>query len=274
MLEHMLNIGAFANITGLTVKALRHYDETGLLTPAEIDPRSRYRRYAPGQVRHAVTVRALRDAGVPLPGISAALDGDPVAVLDRHRADVLARREHEDDAHRAAIAVLAHLAAPVPVVEEVAPYQPYVGRVLRLGDRVDDLDDQRAHAALGELYGILQRDGFGPSGGFWTTLRQGQPDGAEIVCCWPTTTVVPEGWGGPDVEAGALPERRELRARWRVTAADLPEGVLHPAMLALFDALDKRGIHGEPDSVRQIVVDSGEAVDVAITIHGTPGRNG
>jgi len=35
--EGMLSIGRFARLSGLTVKALRHYDEVGLLRPARVD---------------------------------------------------------------------------------------------------------------------------------------------------------------------------------------------------------------------------------------------
>lgn len=33
----LMSIGRFARLTGLTVKALRHYDEVGLLRPAAVD---------------------------------------------------------------------------------------------------------------------------------------------------------------------------------------------------------------------------------------------
>lgn len=39
-----MNIGEFAQLTGLSIKALRRYDEQGLLRPAVVDPWSRYRR--------------------------------------------------------------------------------------------------------------------------------------------------------------------------------------------------------------------------------------
>ena len=42
-----MQIGRFARLTGLTVKALRHYDEIGLLRPAGVDPESGYRSYEP-----------------------------------------------------------------------------------------------------------------------------------------------------------------------------------------------------------------------------------
>ncbi|MFD0488651.1 MerR family DNA-binding transcriptional regulator [Saccharopolyspora spinosporotrichia] len=33
-----MNIGEFAQLTGLSIKALRRYDEQGLLRPAVVDP--------------------------------------------------------------------------------------------------------------------------------------------------------------------------------------------------------------------------------------------
>ena len=41
--SELMTIGRFARITGLTVKALRHYDEVGLLRPAAVDPETGYR---------------------------------------------------------------------------------------------------------------------------------------------------------------------------------------------------------------------------------------
>ena len=60
----MLTIGEFAQATGLTAKALRLYDELGLLAPADVDERTGYRRYAPDQVDRARLVARLRSAGV------------------------------------------------------------------------------------------------------------------------------------------------------------------------------------------------------------------
>ena len=36
----LMSIGRFARLTGLTVKALRHYDDVGLLRPSSVDPES------------------------------------------------------------------------------------------------------------------------------------------------------------------------------------------------------------------------------------------
>ncbi|MGZ0145653.1 Clp protease N-terminal domain-containing protein [Kribbella sp. WER1] len=67
----MLSIGEFARATGLTAKALRLYDELGLLTPAAVDPYNGYRYYADDQVDQARLVARLRSAAVPLPRIAA-----------------------------------------------------------------------------------------------------------------------------------------------------------------------------------------------------------
>jgi DNA-binding transcriptional MerR regulator len=43
----LMSIGRFAALTGLPITTLRHYDEIGLLRPAEVDHDPGYRRYRP-----------------------------------------------------------------------------------------------------------------------------------------------------------------------------------------------------------------------------------
>jgi DNA-binding transcriptional MerR regulator len=71
-----MQIGRFARLTGLTVKALRHYDEIGLLRPAAVDPDTGYRTYGPEQVERAETIRLLRRLEVPLDEIASLLASD------------------------------------------------------------------------------------------------------------------------------------------------------------------------------------------------------
>lgn len=66
-----LSIGDFSRMTYLSVKALRHYHDVGVLEPAEIDPSSGYRYYAPSQVGVAQMIRRLRDLGMPLEDVRA-----------------------------------------------------------------------------------------------------------------------------------------------------------------------------------------------------------
>ena len=59
----LLTIGAFARASRLSPKALRLYDEIGLLPPARVDPATGYRCYAPAQLERARLVAWLRRLG-------------------------------------------------------------------------------------------------------------------------------------------------------------------------------------------------------------------
>jgi DNA-binding transcriptional MerR regulator len=80
-----MQIGRFARLTGLTVKALRHYDDLGLLKPAHVDPDTGYRTYEAEQVERAETIRRLRQLEVPLEDIARLLGGDERVLVDHQR---------------------------------------------------------------------------------------------------------------------------------------------------------------------------------------------
>jgi DNA-binding transcriptional MerR regulator len=95
---NLMPIGRFSRQTGLSVKALRHYDELGLLRPAAVDPGTGYRLYATGQVERAEAIRLLRRLEVPLDDIATLLaSGDPATVrsvlLDHQRRTALRSAE-------------------------------------------------------------------------------------------------------------------------------------------------------------------------------------
>jgi len=83
----LMPIGRFARLTGLTVKALRHYDELGLLRPAAVDPETGYRSYSSEQVARAEWIRTLRRLEVPLDDVATILSTDDPATLKRLLAD-------------------------------------------------------------------------------------------------------------------------------------------------------------------------------------------
>jgi len=62
----MWNIGAFAMASGLSINALRHYDEIGILRPAQVDPVTGYRRYHPDQLAQARLICSLRAVDLPI----------------------------------------------------------------------------------------------------------------------------------------------------------------------------------------------------------------
>jgi len=77
--RELLTIGAFARASRLTPKALRLYDELGLLPPARTDPRSGYRFYHPDQLERARLVAWLRRLGMPLARIRTVCALEPAA---------------------------------------------------------------------------------------------------------------------------------------------------------------------------------------------------
>jgi effector-binding domain-containing protein len=83
----LLSIGRFSRLSGLTVKALRHYADIGLLTPADVDASTGYRFYRHEQLSDAVSIRRLRGLDVPLEEVGAIISGDePRGRLIAHRA--------------------------------------------------------------------------------------------------------------------------------------------------------------------------------------------
>jgi DNA-binding transcriptional MerR regulator len=62
----LMTSGAFARASGLSRKALRLYDELGLLHPVRVDPETLYRFYDPRQLEQARLVAWLRRLGMPL----------------------------------------------------------------------------------------------------------------------------------------------------------------------------------------------------------------
>jgi DNA-binding transcriptional MerR regulator len=77
----LMPIGRFARLTGVGVKALRHYAEIGLLVPAAIDDETGYRFYSLDQVDRAEAIRFLRRLDMPLDEIRATLAADDPAAL-------------------------------------------------------------------------------------------------------------------------------------------------------------------------------------------------
>jgi DNA-binding transcriptional MerR regulator len=105
----LMPIGRFARLTGVGVKALRHYDEVGLLAPAAIDDETGYRFYSADHVDRAETIRLLRRLDMPLEEIRTTLAaGDPAglrAALVSHQRQMAAR----DSELRVSIAKLQRL---------------------------------------------------------------------------------------------------------------------------------------------------------------------
>jgi DNA-binding transcriptional MerR regulator len=116
----MLTIGQLAAYTGVTVRAVRHYHQIGLLPEPERDA-SGYRRYGATAVVSLIKIRTLANAGVPLSQIRRMLEADDAAFAEAvQRIDSDLRDEIEQlETSRKQIAQLAagdSLALPPEVV--------------------------------------------------------------------------------------------------------------------------------------------------------------
>ena len=98
----MLKIGEFSKLSRVSVRMLRHYDEIGLLKPAEIDRLTEYRYYREDQLPVVCRITALKDMGFALADIvhilavyedREALDGF-LAVRERELQDLAAETAH------------------------------------------------------------------------------------------------------------------------------------------------------------------------------------
>lgn len=190
----LMTIGEFARVTQLSVKALRHYDELGLLPPAEVDRSSGYRRYAVVQVPTAQAIRRFRDLDLPLDQIRALLGAGDRSERERVLTDHLDAVHAEIERSQAAVQALQELLAPVPWRTDVEHRSLPETTVLGIAADVG-WDD--AEAWLDEAF-------------------------AELADAMARASAVPQGPAGALYDA-AFFERHEGRVLAFVpTAADLP----------------------------------------------------
>jgi DNA-binding transcriptional MerR regulator len=171
MQDRTMTIGEFSRLTGLTAKALRHYDAIELLTPAHVDPGTNYRGYTDAQIQRARTIRRLRDLQLPLEDIRVVLD-DP-SQADKRLTSY--RRDVEADLFRRQ-RILHHLfqltegAEPLTTASEAMPTDTpggltpeeerrvavdlfnHVWELLETPSRSIEQDDRMVHAAHASRY--------------------------------------------------------------------------------------------------------------------------
>lgn len=155
MEDQLVPIGRFATATRLSIKALRHYDDIGLLSPARVDPSSGYRYYRLGQANRAEAVRILRGLDMPLDDVAELLDRldqpDQVhKLLDDHRrrlADELVRHEQ----------MLAFLERLLTNEEHLMPYTIHLEDVptRRIASRTLHTTQSQLKEQIGPTFGQL-----------------------------------------------------------------------------------------------------------------------
>jgi len=134
-----LSIGRFSRLTGLSIGALRHYDEVDLLRPVEVDRWTAYRYYSREQVAIGQAIARLRDLEVPLEEIRAVLGSDDPAEQRKRVADQAARVQARVDRQVRILHVLRQLSqGRDQLVTETATATPA------------EMLDEAAHRRLGK----------------------------------------------------------------------------------------------------------------------------
>lgn len=134
---NLMSIGQFAQATRLSLKALRLYDENGLLPPARVDPESGYRFYRVDQIRGATMIGLLRAAGMSLLEIRRVLEDPSPARIAEYEAALVG----ELDERRKVLAYVRRFLKEEQMFEvqvKQVQEQPYVSRSRRV--RVSELE--------------------------------------------------------------------------------------------------------------------------------------
>lgn len=94
----MFRIGEFSKMGKITIKALRYYDEIGLLKPEEIDKFSGYRFYGTNQLVTLHQIQSFRQIGLSTHEIKLIFSGyDAESVLLKRKAELTAQLEDTTD---------------------------------------------------------------------------------------------------------------------------------------------------------------------------------
>jgi DNA-binding transcriptional MerR regulator len=158
----LVSIGDFSRMTFLSVKALRHYHEVGLLPPAEIDPDTGYRRYGLEQVATAQVIRRLRELGMSLEQVRTVIEAPDVGTRNDAISGHLQRMEGELEQTRATVRSLRLLldeTPPAPIAVTYRIEEPSAALAIQAEIAHDDMFPW-LEAAFAELQpAVARRDG-------------------------------------------------------------------------------------------------------------------
>ena len=133
-----ISIGEFSRRSRLSLKALRLYDERGVLVPSRVDQGSGYRYYGTAQLDQARLVVMLRELQLPLAAIKELLACDPADAATRI-AEYWRGAEAAHDARRdLADYLVSRLTGKRPVMYEVATREMPERSLLCLKRNVDE----------------------------------------------------------------------------------------------------------------------------------------
>ncbi|MET8568944.1 MerR family transcriptional regulator [Streptomyces sp. NPDC004783] len=170
----MFTIGDFARHGRVSVRMLRHYDATGLLRPAHVDPVTGYRHYTAAQLARLNRIVALKDLGFTLQQVGSIVD-EKVSV-EELLGMLRLRRAELEAAVAAAEAGLVRVEARIRAIESeghmptndvVLKHVPTV-RVAELSATAASFEPEHIGPVVGPLYEELFRRlasaGIAPTG--------------------------------------------------------------------------------------------------------------
>jgi len=250
----LMTIGAFAERTRLSAKALRLYDRLGLVTAAQVDPVNGYRRYGEDQVESARLVGLLRRVGMPLSQIAEVLS----ASADQ-AADMIGRywAQAESDTGERRV-----LVSYIQARLKGADMTTYDIQTRSISERSVAAISRHLHldqtdAFFADAFARLQSVGPGVEGiaGYPFLVFYGevsQDSDGPLELCRPVTAPAQDPAGlGADVQLRVEPAHDE--AFIRLTAKDMG----WPAMLPAVDALEAWATqqHRQPGgALRQVLL--------------------
>jgi DNA-binding transcriptional MerR regulator len=232
-------------VTHLTVKALRHYDDVGLLRPADVDHATGYRLYATAQVPAARAIRRFRELDMPIEDIRAILNADRPAESDavilRHLEQMRMRLEQTQSTIASLHSLLEGRNTEVPIEERTTESC----EVIAIRERVPwDATEEWLADAFADLHRVASDNGLtiaGVDGALYTEEFFEVHEGDVIAF----------------LRAGRLPgrigrvDRLELRARrYAVTVHEGPFGEIDRAYAALGTFVTERAI-GDVGPIRE-----------------------
>ncbi|MEA2451321.1 MAG: MerR family transcriptional regulator, thiopeptide resistance regulator [Actinomycetota bacterium] len=160
-------IGELAEATGVTVRTLHHYDDIGLLAPAERSD-SGHRLYGRDEVQRLYRIVALRQLGMSLDdikGVLASQTNDPREVVRKHLADLSRQIDLQEQLRERLAAILETLEqATDPSTEDFI-------RALEVMTMIDSYYTPEQLAQLEE-----RRKQLGDEG-----MQKGQQDWADLI---------------------------------------------------------------------------------------------
>ncbi|HEY0539338.1 MAG TPA: MerR family transcriptional regulator [Actinoallomurus sp.] len=175
-----LTIGAFARAARLSPKALRLYDELGLLRPARVDPVSGYRFYEPAQLERARLVAWLRRLGMPLARIRVVCALEPASAA-REIAAYWAQVETDTAARRDLAAFL------IDQLSGKGDEHMTLGIRYAMRSDIGKVREDNADSAYAGARLLAVADGFGGAG------RGGPASAAVIEALRPLDADLPAG---------------------------------------------------------------------------------